>query len=166
MPKFTGGVEKLPGPERTSPLQYGARRVTAGQGPTLYSRSVRGDLVRHPVKAEVGQLRARRIARRRIRARELVVRLPRALEFLRREGDACRRALASKRLEHLLGQHVGLLADALARVEGAQQVDAALARLQQLVHRHVPARAVAHQFHRLGGAVELPRRSPHELAET
>src|SRR5262249_18869253 len=98
-------------------------------------------------------------------AGELVVGVAGVVELFGREGDACGRALPAERLEELLGQHVLRLADALARIEGTQEMDATLAGLDQLLERGIPAGAVADQFDGVRWPVELPRWAPHELAE-
>src|SRR5262245_34846898 len=147
-----GGGRKRPSP-RSSPGERGRALLRGGDG------------VGQPVEAEVAQAGPGRVAGAGIAARELVVRLARALELLGGHGDARGGAFAPERREELLGQHVLVLPDALAGVEGAQEVDAPLAGLDELVERGVPAGAVADELHRLGGPIELPRRPPHELAE-
>src|SRR6266542_6708924 len=120
---------------------------------------------RDPLQTQLAQLGRGRISGRGVAAREPVVALPRALELLRRQRHACRRSLAGERLEELLGQHVGLAADPLARVERAHEMEPALADRQQLVERGIPSRARADELDGLGWTVELPRRPPDELAE-
>src|SRR5687768_18561292 len=101
----------------------------------------------------------------RIVAGHPVVGLARPLELLGGESDAGRRALTGERGEQLLRQRVGALADALARVERAHQQHLALAGAHELLQRRVPPGGRAHALHRLRWTVELPRRTPDELAE-
>src|SRR6266508_5410204 len=164
-------VHKLLGQDSRAPLTrrlgsfafgLGQRHRLPASGEVGWSSAGHGELLGEPVEAEGGQLAARRRAGGGIAARELVVRLPRSLELLGGEGHAGRRSLAAQWLEELLGQHVRVLADSLPRVEGAEEMDAALAGLDQLLERGVPPGAVAHELDGLGGAVELPGGAPDE----
>src|SRR5262249_450808 len=138
------------------PAVPGRDRGLARWGLRAEASARRRHLVGQPVEAQVGQLGPRRIAGRGIEAGALAVGRPPVLDPAGREAPAGRRTLAAGRLEELLRQHVLRLADALARVERAEEVDSALAGLDQLVDRGVPACAVAHQLDRVGRSVELP----------